>query len=301
MSSFFQELARKLAERWVTLLLVPGVLFVVAAWAGTHLGHQHALDWSRLSRATADTVSALPRRTAGVQGILIGALLLGVTGAGLAVQALAPLTRLIWLGQWPPSPVCRWRVARRRIRWRQSVDRRRRLALDHPGESRTADQQREIDAAADRTNRIAMAEPGRPTWMGDRVHAVERIALDRYGLDLTFTWPRLWLVLPDISRAEITAAHTAFAAAVAVGTWAWPYLVLGVIWWPAALVGIGIGTTGWIRARSAVDDMTMLSESALDLHSRTLAIALGVGSPDATGPVSLAEGASLTALIRKGR
>lgn len=297
MNNFFQELAKKLAERWITLLLVPGALLAATTWAGIQLGH--TLDIARLTEAASAVTTSVARQPAGIQAMLIAALLLVTTGVGLAVQALAPVTRLIWLGQWPF--LGHWRVARRRTRWQRHVDRRRQLSRDHPSGSRTPEQQRLIDTAADRANRIALAQPGRPTWMGDRVHAVERIAQDRYGLDLTFAWPRLWLVLPDTTRTELNAAHTAFAAAVATGTWAWPYLLLGAIWWPAALAGVGIGVTGWVRARSAVTDLTALSEAALDLHTRTLAVSLGVGNPDTASPITVAEGEKLTSLVRKGR
>jgi hypothetical protein len=189
----------------------------------------------------------------------------------------------------------------RRARWHTLLGRRRVLEREHPAGTRTPAQQEAIDAAAARLVRLAPAEPGRPTWMGDRVHAVEQVALHRHGLDLTFGWPRLWLVLPDTVRAEITAAEAAFAAAVATGTWAWPYLALGVLWWPAALIGVGIGVTGWVRGRAAVADLAALSEAAIDLHGRTLAGALGVGEDGAAGPLTVDEGREITSIVRKGR
>jgi hypothetical protein len=296
-NNFFQELAKKLAERWITLLLLPGLMLAAATWAGAHLGH--SLDVPRLTGAAAELGKVFARRPAGVQALLVVVLLLVSTGAGLAVQAVAPVMRLLWLGRWPA--LHRQRTARRRARWHDQVDRRGRLTRDHPVGARTPEQQRLIDDAAGRANRIALAEPGRPTWMGDRIHAVEQIALNRYGLDLTFAWPRLWLVLPDQARAELNAAHSAFAAAVITGTWVWPYLLLGLVCWPAALAGLVVGTVGWVRARKAVADMTALSEATLDLYVRTLAVALGVGDPAATGPISLAEGETINAVIRKGR
>jgi hypothetical protein len=59
-----------------------------------------------------------------------------------------------------------------------------------------------------------------------------------------------WLVLPDTTRTEIATANAAFATATATGTW--PYLLLATLWWPAALIGIGIGVTGWVRACSQI-------------------------------------------------
>jgi hypothetical protein len=109
------------------------------------------------------------------------------------------------------------------------------------------------------------------------------------------------LVLPESIRAELVAAEAAFAAAVATGTWAVPYLGLGVVWWPAALIGVGIGMAGWVRGRAAVADLAALSEAAIDVHGRLLAVALGVGAAGATGPLTIAEGEEITAIVRKGR
>ncbi|WP_043734909.1 hypothetical protein [Nocardia asiatica] len=303
MGTFFQELAKKLAERWLTLLAIPGALFIAAAGIGIRLGQHHALDYPRLRRAATDLTAWIARQPPGSQAAALIAVLLAAAGVGLAVQALAGVTRMVWLGPWPRllTPVQRRRVASRRRRWLTLVNQRRTLQQAYPPASRTLDQQRDIDTAARQVNRLALAEPGRPTWMGDRIHALEQIALDRYGLDLTFAWPRLWLVLPDTTRTEITTANAAFAAAAATGTWAWPYLLLGVLWWPAAAIGVGIGVIGWVHARAAVTDLTAVSEAALDLHGRTLAVALGVAEPDRAGPITLAEGQQLTALIRKGR
>ncbi|MBY8862392.1 hypothetical protein K7711_38380 [Nocardia sp. CA2R105] len=303
MGTFFQELAKKLAERWLTLLVVPGALFTTAAGIAARLGQQHALDYTRLRTAATDLIAWMARQPPGGQAVAVVAALLATAGIGLAVQALAGMTRVVWLGPWPRllAPLQRRRVTSRRRRWRARVDQRRLLQQTYPSESRTPGQQHEIDTAAARVNRLALAEPGRPTWMGDRIHALEAVALDRYGLDLTFAWPRLWLVLPDITRTEITTANAAFAAAVATGTWAWPYLLLGALWWPAAVIGIGIGVTGWVHARAAVTDLAAVSEAALDLHARSLATALGAAEPDRVGPLTLTEGQQLTALIRKGR
>jgi hypothetical protein len=301
--SFFQELAKKLAQQWVSLLLLPGALFAAATWVGLHLGHRHALDRVRLDQAAADTAAMFTGLPAATQVILVGGILLAATGIGLTVQALAGLTRRIWLGTWPRlfAPFQRWLVQSRHIRWHNRLAKRRQLEQTHPPESRTAKQQQLINFAADRTNKLALSEPGRPTWMGDRIHAVEQIALNRAGLDLTFVWPRLWLVLPDTTRAEINAAQAAFAAAVATGTWAWPYILLAPLWWPAALIAVGIGTAGWARARAAITDMTALSEAAVDLHARALAISLGVAAPDTHGPLTISEGEKVTTLSRKGR
>ncbi|MEU4806338.1 hypothetical protein [Actinosynnema sp. NPDC023587] len=303
MGGFFQELAKKLAERWVGLLLVPGALFVVAAVLGLHLGHGHALDWTMAARHVTDRVSAIGKLSGGAQASVVMGLLIAASAVGLVVQAMAGLSRRVFLGTWPwpLGFLVRWRTGRRRSRWHRLLEKRRELERAHPADTRTADQQRAIDRAAAKVNALAMAEPGSATWMGDRVHAVEAVARNRYGLDLAFAWPRLWLVLPETTRTEITAAHASFAAGVAVAGWAWPLFALGALWWPAFAVGLVVGATGWVRARSAVADLTALSEAAVDLHGRDLGVALGIIAESAVGPLTPDEGAKVTALVRKGR
>nr|WSY49673.1 hypothetical protein OG999_05600 [Streptomyces sp. NBC_00886] len=303
MGGFLQQLAKTLADRWISLLVLPGAFFLGAVWLSVNLGHTDAWNVELLNRRvenTADTVADLP---SGAQALLVVAVLAAAAGVGFVVQALAGVTRRVWLGQWPRPfvAVAAARTVRRRARWHRLVEERRALETSSPG-TRTREQQDRIDTVADRVTRLAMAEPGRSTWMGDRIHAVESIAYHRYGLDLTYGWSRLWLVLPDPARTELAAAHSAFAAAVATGTWALPYLLLTVVWWPAVLVAAGIGLTGWARARAAVADFTTLTEATLDLHGRTLAVALGVGDPtEGTGPLTISEGERITDLVRKGR
>jgi hypothetical protein len=297
---FVEELAKKLADRWVGLLVLPGALLVAAAWLAFRLGQVHALAWpGAIDEASAFLTRAGSLSAARQVGVLAVALL-AVVGAGLATQALAPLTRALWLGRWP-SRLVRSGVRRRRARWDRLVAARNALQIAHPNATRTPDQQEQVDRAAYRINRFALAKPGRPTWMGDRLHSVDQIALDQHKLDLAFGWSRLWLVLSETTRAELLTAESAFAAAVAVGTWAWPFLILGVVWWPAAVLAVVVGVVGWRRARAAVDDLAALSEAAVDLYSRDLARALGVGDADSRGPLTLDEGDKVTEIVRKWR
>lgn len=303
MNAFFTELAKKLAERWVGLLAVPGLLFVGVAWAGSRLGWAHALDLAMLRAQVTALGTEQGKLTVSAQILTAVWLLLAACGIGLVVQALTAPVRGLWLGQWPRGlHGLRDRLTRARSdRWNAHVETRHALQRAHPAAERTPAQQAAIDAAADRANRIALAPPARPTWMGDRVAAVEQVALNRYSLDLAFAWPRLWLVLPDPVRADISAAHGQFAATVVTFAWAIPYAVLTVWWWPAAVVALAVALTGWTRARSALAELTDLTEAAVDLHGRTLATSLGTSPPETTGPLSQDEGRAITRQTRKGR
>lgn len=287
MGNFFGELAKKLAERWVGLLALPGLLFVSCAWVGLQLRWTHALDLRLLDAKASTLATSLSKASGPAQILAIVALLLAAAGVGLIVQALAAPLRAWWLGQWPTG--LRW-AARRRTqartrRWTRLVERRQELQQRYPLPDRTPEQQHDIDTIAHRINRLSLAKPARPTWMGDRVAAVEQISLDRYGLDLRFGWPRLWQVLPEHVRAELATSNGQFAATIVTGAWALPYLVLGTLWWPALLIALVTGLSACTRARTAIVELTDLSESAVDLHGRALAVALGTAPADSTGPL----------------
>jgi hypothetical protein len=44
-------------------------------------------------------------------------------------------------------------------------------------------------------------------------------------------------------------------------TWAVGYLVVAAAWWPAAVIAVGVWTTGWLRGRGAVRTYATLVES----------------------------------------
>ncbi|MFI8275605.1 hypothetical protein ACIGBH_11960 [Streptomyces sp. NPDC085929] len=297
MTTFFGELAKKLAERWVSLLAIPGLLFLTALLVGAQLRWAHAVD-ADYALDSLDKLAAeinpwsAARKALGVAGVLLAAAAVGLTAGGLAA-----VVRLIWLGRWP-GPLARRRSAARRARWDALVNERFRLA-DMP--DRTAEMQATIDELAARANRLALACPASPTWIGDRFKAVESISHERYGLDLTFTWPAFWLVAPDLVRSEIEAAGSQFADATVRGAWATLYALLALLWPPSAGVAVALGVAAWRRGRSSAAAQTRLLEVALDLHGRALATTLGVSDADTTGPLTPEEGAEITRICRKGR
>ncbi|WP_112267898.1 hypothetical protein [Lentzea terrae] len=300
MSDFYKELAKQLATRWVSMLALPGVLFLAAGWIGFRLGHAHALDLRRFTDTATGAAAQVARWPGAAQALGLIGVALAAALVGLVVQALVGPVRAWCLGQWPRL-LATALTGRRRRRWTAVVRRREELQEQHPPHARTPEQQQRIDLIAGRANNIALAEPGRPTWMGDRVHALSQVTVNRYGLDLTFCWPRLWLVLPENTQTEINTAQSGFAAALFTLTWSIPYLVLGAFWWPALLAGLVIAAVGRARARDRIGVLAELTEAALDVHGRGLAIALGVSDESVTGPLDPEEGQRITDIARKGR
>jgi hypothetical protein len=143
-----------------------------------------------------------------------------------------------------------------------------------------------------------LLEADRPTWIGDRLRVSELRVRRTYGLDLGAVWPRLWLIVPEIVRTEISATRDSFSASARLIGWAVLYLALAIWWWPAAPVALIVASAGVIKAHLAVGDLADLVESAVDLHSRALAAHLG---RPGSGQVTAVMGAELTILMRKSR
>ncbi|MFD0071371.1 hypothetical protein ACFVIY_02895 [Streptomyces sp. NPDC127166] len=128
--------------------------------------------------------------------------------------------------------------------------------------------------------RVALEEPTRPTWSGDRLDAAA-VRLERdHGIDLVVTWPHVWLILPEEIRAEITAARQALTRATTLAAWALLYLPLAAWWWPTALITTTLALTAVSRTSTATGTYALLLEASTRLHTRDLVNHLGLDDAD---------------------
>ncbi|WP_416518540.1 hypothetical protein [Streptomyces achromogenes] len=289
MGGLLSELGKKLAERWVSLLVLPGALYLAVAATAHTLGHRRPFDLTRLTQQIGTWASDPVTKTAGGQVVLLVAILAAAAAVGLAAQALGSLAeRLCLAADWPawPPPLRQFaarlttrrrdRWARAACTWHQHRDEAARALLRGQRADPAA-----RHAAERAMTRIASEEPCRPTWSGDRLNAVA-VRLERdHHLDLATLWPHLWLILPEETRAEITAARQALVRANALTAWALLYLPLAAWWWPAALITVLLTLMGRARARTATDTYATLLEATARLRTRDLADCLGL-NPCAT-------------------
>jgi hypothetical protein len=286
MTGFLTEVGQKLADRWVALLAVPGLLYLVGVTAAAVLGQGDALSYPDLSRKIADWAAGPALKSAGGTALIVAAILAGSLVAGLTVAAGGRLVEVLWTLPGNAVPA----------RW--LADRRRRRSARLKAIADTSDDPTVVRIAISRADRICLVEPACPTWMGDRLRAC-RVRIDKtYGLDLDATWPRLWLAVPDTVRTELGTASDAFSAAARLTAWAALYLVLGIWWWPAIPIALATGIAGVGKGRLATGNLAALIESAVDLHSGELAAQLG---EQTNGPVTPAVGRRLTTRMRKDR
>ncbi|WP_418955372.1 hypothetical protein [Streptomyces tritici] len=301
MNAFLGELGRRLAERWVTLLLLPGALFVAVVTVASVLGHGRALDLRGLS-AWIDGLAA--SRGAGQPGIVVlvaAGGLAAAAGTGLAAAALGEGVALLWAAEGRRGPGRRL-AARRRERWRRAyaevVAARRAVALSAvPPHGADPEARAALRAALERCRRICPVPADRPTWIGDRLRAADLRVHHAYRVDLAALWPRLWLALPDPARAELTEAYAAYRASARLTGWGLLYLLVAFWWWPAVVIAVVTSGTAWVRARGAAESLADLVEGAVDLYGRDVAAALGVLPADEG--LDRVSGDAVSALLRK--
>jgi hypothetical protein len=272
MTGLLTEVGKRVATRWFLGVLLPGLLLVAVAYCAAVLGHRHALDIDALNGAaerTADSGRSRPARL-----VVEIALALGLAGLlGVAARGTGRLVQRFWL--------------------------RERHLLPGSARSRWSRQSRELAAAKRRgIDPVRAYLPRRPTWMGDRVRLIEARVRAQYRFSATLVWPRIWLLTPDQVHAPIGNARTRFDDACVLAGWATLYVLVGVCWWPAALAGLVTALTAVRRARVALDEFGTLVESAIDLHWRALAAALGITI--AGQEISEAEAALIEDRLHKG-
>ncbi|MEU6496865.1 hypothetical protein ABZ890_41940 [Streptomyces sp. NPDC046984] len=266
MNTVLAELGKKLADRWMGALLLPGLLFVATAVCGVLLGQGSALDSAHL----ADELTRLGERmTTGpaATALTVAWALLAATVSGLVVQALAAAVRRVRVARRP----------RRWVRWRRE---RARAARERDGGS-----------SPDRYL------PARITDIGDRFRLVDERVDAQYGLSAALAWPRLWFLLPDTARPLISSAYSRYQSSSETTAWGLLTMCLGLFWWPALPVGAVLGLVGRHRGRDSGAALADLVEAAVDLHQRQLAEALGIALPH--GRITPAEGLQINDMLNK--
>lgn len=288
MNAFLTELGKNLAGRWAAVLALPAAVFVAVAVAAVVLGPSHPLDIALL-RTRVTAVSTGPALAWTAAGFLLATAVVGV-----AVTATGGVVITAWgatsMGLGRPFTALRLR------RWHQAtakVDTAVRAALSDPDNRQAKAQARR---AVLRRDAISQIEPNCPTWAGDRLRAVADRVHHNTGLDLTTTWPRLWLVLPDAARLEVATIQERCASTARTPVWGLAYLVVGAYWWPALVPGLWLLLAARHRIRRSVGVYADLVESSIDMYGRDVAKQLGF---ELTGRLTVEIGTQMAEAFQK--
>jgi type IV secretory pathway VirB2 component (pilin) len=298
-SALIASLGSKLAERWLTALLLPGVVFVAVTAVAVRLGHRNWARYELLTTAVDGFAASPAARSTGATLLLAVAAVAAAVAASAAAQGLGQAVVRVWTGPWGRlgRPLVRRHRRRRQraaARYEQALLAKARAIRAHPPVP--PEELPDTAALAAARDRIALTEPALPTWMGNRMLAAGERIRRAYDVDLATAWPHLWLVVPEESRQAVGQAQAEFAAAARTAAWGLMYLVVGVWWWPAAVIGVAVIGYGWWQGRRGVDRLAQLVESLVDLNLRTLAATLGVA---VDGPFTAADGAAVSRILHK--
>ncbi|MET9889759.1 hypothetical protein ABZZ47_06005 [Streptomyces sp. NPDC006465] len=303
MSDFLSALGEKIAERWLSLLVLPGLLYISIAVAGGHiLTQEYWHDFSRLQRRLNEFATTPAAHSPGFIILGVFLILAGAAGVGFVAQTVGTVVERIWLTD-VGYPLSQKLASRRTTRWtaaknayNEALIAKANAELD-PNPAPAAVGEQDLTQLNTSRNRVSLTEPRRPTWIGDRMLSAGRRIHSAYDLDINSAWPRLWLIVPDPVRDQLQNARADFAAAARLSAWGLGYLPIAFWWWPAALIGFSALGTGWHRGRNTITVLAELIEATVDLHGRDLAKSLGI--PD-TGPLTPETGAVITEMLRKG-
>jgi hypothetical protein len=303
-SKFLEGLGEKLAERWIATLFTPALAF----WLGGLLAYTsnpfRTLDnW--LFGQPLSYLETLEKwfgqQSTSTQVLLIVGILFIVTLSAVVVQSMQlPTLRFLEGYGWPPF-LRRWRITA--YRHKTEKDEARFTKLKEKGEQHWSPE--ELDEFI-RVDLRLMRYPGdpnqlMPTQLGNILRAAETRPNDKYGLDAVICWPRLWLLLPDTVRNELTEARTALD--IAVNTWLWGLLFsIWSVWqlWAIVLSLLVMGFAYRWALRAAEVYGTVI-EATFDLYRKELYKALDRPLPPAGDPEHEIEaGEEITQFLWRG-
>jgi len=144
-----------------------------------------------------------------------------------------------------------------------------------------------------------------PTQVGNVLKAAEQYSYYHYGLEAITVWPRLWVLLPEPIKQELSIARLNLERAVQLIAW-------GILFWGWALfalwaiplllvlpIGFLIMIVGYYRAIQMAKIYGNLIRTAFDLHRFDLYRAMKWPLPENTD-TEVKHGRELTAYIFRG-
>lgn len=262
---FVEGFSSNLASRWVGTLFTPAFVF----WLGGGLAWLQQVGWKRVL----DLFTALPEPLPVGLGMLA---LLVVSASGSMAQQLDFAVLRLLEGYWPRwcRPLTKRLVRRQWRQWKkidqqlQDFNRRglKKLTLAEWNNYIQADLQ--LSSFPETGQKLPDTGRLLPTRLGNILRAAEDRCAQKYGLDAVICWPRLWLLLPESVKGELSAARDVLNLTARIWLWGVLFLLWAPVfwvWWPL-LLGL---VTAWLASRWMVQAAQVygdLLESAFDLY-----------------------------------
>lgn len=294
LGKFWESIGTKLGERWLAVAL-PALLFWTVGAAA--YAHAHGIAGFVHRAESLQTQPVVLQVLALVAGLLVIA-----ASAHLVDWLSQPVLRGLQGYWWQSlSRVRRHLTDRQTRRLLPLQDRFDELAPLVANGTADADQEWEYQRLDLELRRCPpRAALHMPTRLGMYLRAAESEAKDKYGLDAVKCWPHLWAVLPDQSRTDLLAAHTALHRSVTYVIW----VVLAVVWgwWMPWLPLIALVLVWLLHRFSLIANGAAygdLLRATVDLHRRALYTAVAWPLP-VTPAAERAAGEELTEYLWRG-
>lgn len=258
---FLETLGETLAKEWIAKVFTPAFVF----WFGGLLAWSSRSGWMDLEAFLTQKAIALPFTQ------LIAGLLIVVVSAIVVQRFELPILKglegywFYWL-----RPIRRWFIKRQIVQANQAEQQFQKLAKQGI-QALTPDEMDEYVRLDWRLRQTpTQSDRMMPTRLGNILRSAERRPLEKYGLDAAICFPRLWLLLPNEVKTELTEARAQLNTMVRVWIWSVLFLVWSVWAWWAVLVAV---SSAFLAHRWMLDVAAIygdLVESAFDLHRTAL-------------------------------
>ena len=263
LSSFFGQTGSRLTDRWAGASAGAIVFWTggLAAWV-----YHGGFAVLRAEDRSFDRLNA-PAQTA-----IVVAALLAIAISAIVVDRLSPPAIRFLQGYWPAfmSPVRRHLAGRVGARAAAVRQRFRDLAEPVAEGTATGEQNSEYVRLDRELHWLPSDGSYQPTAIGNILRAAECRPQEKYGLETTIVWPRLWLLLPESARAELTASRRSLDGATVTCLWGVLFVLFTPLAWWAAVIGIAVAAAVyrfWLPWRAVA--FADLLDAAFDLY-RTL-------------------------------
>ncbi|PZO09340.1 MAG: hypothetical protein DCF25_21830 [Leptolyngbya foveolarum] len=257
-AKFVEGFSSNLANRWVSTLFTPAFVF----WLGGGLAGLQQIGWKRIAQFFSTLPEPLPI------GLGVLALLVVSASGFMAQQFEFPVLRLLE-GYWPRwcRPLSKRLVKQQKRKWKE-IDKQWQDFNRKGLKSLTPEERQDYIQADLQLSSFPDTERLLPTRLGNILRSAEDRCTAKYGLDVIICWPRLWLLLPDAVKTELSASRAALDLTVRMWLWGLLFALWSPVfwvWWPLllGLVVIWLAYQWMLQAAQMYGD---LLESAFDLY-----------------------------------
>lgn len=281
-TTFLTGVTNKLAERWVVTLFTPAFVF----WIGGGIVTLQAYGWKNYTRIFIDNVS----ETFQVISLLL--FLLVIVISGFVIQRFDFATIRLLEGYWPRflQPVTCWLIKRQKAKYLEQ--RTYWQALENKTTLTYQETRERADIDWLMSQRPRLPEHLMPTELGNVLRAAELAPTTSYGLDAVVCWPRLWMILPEQARTDISDARAELDTAARTWLWSalfclWATAALSTkpfyeVLWPIPVGGLS-ACISYRWALSASKSYANLIRAAYDLYRFKLYEAMDLKIPETQG------------------